>query len=278
MIKKMEQFLLSKIQNPGTMKRFISFFLLLVFLFLSCEKDNFDSVYPTTIKIVPMEIISHQRASFSSRNIYMITSLNEFGFCGYSGDLLSAESPPAGDSLTEAEARETATNFIAVNSSATGVSVPKDMGFTQILPASGFNGTSGWYLRSSSQKVDTIEVLYTDILFHITNREVTFCIGNWFPDVYIPKEFNINKEKAKTYLLNKVVSHSNIAGQPYYVTITAADINNSTIGLKILPVTDSDKIELRVCWLFNIPGPVFYKIYIDVMTGEIEGQEPAIFS
>jgi len=253
-------------------------FLLFPILLISCEKDNFDSTYPTTFKVVPSEAISQLRTSFSSNNKYLTTTLNEFGFCGYFGDPLTVDSPPRRDLLTESEAIDLVKNFVSGNRSETGVENPGDLKFTQISSSSGYNGTIGWSLKSSYQKVDTIEVLYSEIIFHITNREVTFCIGNWFPDIYIPRNFNFNQNKAKTLLINKVVSHYTIAGQAYYVTISTSDLDNSTIGLKILPITTDDKIELRVGWLINIPGPVYYKIYIDVMTGEIIGQEPTIIS
>jgi hypothetical protein len=247
-------------------------------MFVSCEKNDFDSNYPTTFRVVPSETLSQMRTSFSSKNKYLTTSLNEFGFCDYFGDPLTAESPPLQDLLTESGAVEVVKSFVSKNRSETGVENPNDLIFSQISSNSGYDGTTGWVFRSSYQKIDTIEVMYSEILFHITNREVTFCIGNWFPDINIPKKFNISQNNAKTFLLNKVVSHSTIAGKEYYVTISAADIDKSTIGLKILPITADDKIELRVAWLFNIPGPVYYKIYVDVMTGEIIGQEPTIIS
>ena len=55
-------------------------FLPFTFLFFSCEKNNFDSTYPTTFKVVSSESISQMRASFSSNNKYLTTTLNEFGF------------------------------------------------------------------------------------------------------------------------------------------------------------------------------------------------------
>ena len=64
----------------------------------------------------------------------------------------------------------------------------------------------------------------------------------------------------------------------FLISCEKNNIDKSTIGLKILPITTNDKIELRVSWLFNIPGPVFYKIYVDVMTGEIIREEPTIYS
>lgn len=63
-----------------------------------------------------------------------------------------------------------------------------------------------------------------------------------------------------------------------FTQISSSSGYNGAIGWSILPVNNDDMIELRVGWLFNIPGPVYYKIYIDVMTGEIIGQEPTIIS
>ena len=218
------------------------------------------------------------RRSFAAKNIFMTTTLTEFGYCGYSGDPLIVEQPPVKNIITEAEAIRIVKNFVDENRAETGVENSEDLKFSQILSGPVYNGSKGWSLRSSYQRADTIEVLYSSIIFNLTNSEVTFCVGNWYPYIYVPENFNIEKNQARASLLNKVVSHTTMAGVPYYVTISAEDVEKSTTGLKILPVTTEGKIELRVAWLFNIPGPVFYKIYIDVMSGEIIGEVPTIYS
>jgi hypothetical protein len=116
------------------------------------------------------------------------------------------------------------------------------------------------------------------ILIHLTNGIVTSCYGNWFPEIFIPTEFNVNQTKAKADLNGKVVSHYTFGGTEYSVTISKTDIDKSTIGLKVIPIETDDKIELRVCWQIHIPGPVYYIIYVDVMTEAIIGQEPTIIS
>jgi hypothetical protein len=249
-----------------------------VLLFLSCEKSDIDSNYPTTFNKLSTEKLSQERTTFSSINKYLTTTLNDFGFCGYSGDPLIVESPPLQDLLTQSEAIEIVKNFALKNPSETGIKNPNDLTFYQISSNTGYDGANGWLLKSSFQKIDTVEVMYSEIIFHIKNREVTFCIGNWFPDIYVPKHFNINQDKAKTLLINKVVSHTSIGGEKNYVTISAGDLNESTVKLKILPITSDDRIELRIGWQINIPGPVYYIIYVDVMTGDIIGQEPTIIS
>jgi len=62
------------------MTRHLLKFLLFAFLFISCEKNNYDSTCPTSFKVVPSESISQMRTSFSSNIKYLTTTLNEFGF------------------------------------------------------------------------------------------------------------------------------------------------------------------------------------------------------
>jgi Zn-dependent metalloprotease len=104
------------------------------------------------------------------------------------------------------------------------------------------------------------------------------CYGNRYPHIYIPGKFTFSQQKAKERLVNRVVSHYTIAAQKYDVKISASDIDKSSTRLVVYPVTKEDRIELRVTWEINIPGPVFYKIYVDVMTGEIINEEPTIIS
>lgn len=260
------------------MTRHLFKFLSVALLIVSCEKHNVDPNYPTTLKVVPSATLSQMRESFSSKNRYLVTSVNEFGFCDYLDDLLPVGTPPVHNALTESEAIEIVKNFASNNAFETGVKNLNDLTFSKKSTDTRYGGAIGWHFKSSYQKVDTIEVLYSLILFHITNGEMTSVVGNWFPDIYIPKQFNIDQEKAKASLVGKVVSHSNFAGQAYYVTISKTDIDKSTPGLKIVPIKTDEKIELRVGWLINIPGPVYYKIYVDVMTGDIIGQEPTIIS
>ena len=155
---------------------------------------------------------------------------------------------------------------------------PADLAFVDISTSTGFGGSVGWHFKTANQKVDTIEVLNSMIFIHLTNGVVSSCYGNWFPEIFIPSKFNFNQTKAKESLEGKNVSHYNFGGQEYTVQISKTELDQSKIRLKILPVENVDRIELRVCWQVNIPGPVYYIIYVDVMTGAIIGKEPTIIS
>jgi hypothetical protein len=109
-------------------------------------------------------------------------------------------------------------------------------------------------------------------------NKLAYCVGNWYPKVYITAKFIVNADQAKLSLLNKIVGHTTIAGVPYSATISTASLGASTTRLVVLPVITDTKIELRVTWQINIPAPVYYLMYVDVMTGELIGQEDTIIS
>jgi hypothetical protein len=263
------------------MLRTLSIIFLILILAVSCEKPldyNIPENYPTTFKKLSSKNLSTMRASYAQKNQYMTTSLNDFGFCDWFGDLLSVGIPPPQNIITQSEATDIVRNFVSNNSTETAVKDPNDLNFYKVRNYTGSDGAIRWHFISSNQKIDTVEVLNTKFLIYLTNNEVSLCVGNWFPDIFIPSEFNISQTKAKADLIGKVVTHHRFEGSPYTVTISEADLVGSITGLKVLPIENDNNIELRVCWQINIPGPVYFKIYVDVMTGKIVGQEPTIIS
>jgi Zn-dependent metalloprotease len=260
------------------MKKSLPTILILSTLILSCEKYDIPKNYPTTFNKLSSATISQMRSSYALRNHYVSTSINDFGFCDLIGDPLNVGTPPLQNAISKSEAIDIVKTFVSLNGDVTGVKNPQDLAFSQTSTTTGYGGAIGWHFRTANQKVDTIEVLYSEILIHLTNSAVTLCYGNWYPGIFIPYEFNVSQTKAVASLNGKVVSHYLFGGTEYHVTISQADLDNSTIGLKILPIEKEDKIELRVCWQINIPVPVYYIMYVDVMTGEIIGQEPTIIS
>lgn len=265
------------------MKNFILIFIFLACSLLSCQKDNFpypqDSNYPTVINQLNSSVLTQMKASYAQQNKYMESSINGFGFCDMEEINNSVESPPVLSLLTQSEAIAIANDFVSVNSAATGVKNPADLKFSSINTDSGYgDGATYWYFRTTNQHIDTIEVMYSQILFNIKNHKLVYCVGNWYPNVYIPANFNVSADMAKSSLLNKIVGHTTIAGVPYSATISSASLGASTTHLVVLPLITDTKIELRVTWQINIPAPVYYIMYVDVMTGELIGQEETIIS
>lgn len=264
------------------MKQFL-IFLLFACTLVSCDKTDLlysdDPNYPTVIKKLSPSAVTDLKTAFAQKNKYFISSINEYGFCGL-GELNNThDSPPLLNPLTQAEAIEKAKNFVSQNPAITGVKNSADLKITMEYSDTGYwDKATYWYGRSVNQFIDTIEILNSQIGFQIKNRELRSCIGNWYPDVYIPNKFNVSRDKAKASLTGKIVWHYTIAGVPYSATITTSSLAASTTRLVIFPNTFNNQIELRVTWQINIPGPVFYIIFVDVMTGELISEQPTIIS
>ena len=265
------------------MMKNLSILFFIVSFLISCEKSDSpfknDPNYPTTFDKINSNLLSQIRTDYYQKNKYLITSLTQFGFCGSMEENRVADTPPLLNSLTQTEAIQLVRNFVAVNPGYTGVKNPDDLMFANISSTSLYqDGSISWSIRSTNQKIDSLEVLNSEIVFTIKRRELIICSGNWFPNIYVPAKANFSQDKAKSLLLNKVVSHLTFGSQKYDVTISSADLNKSTIRLVVIPINTGDRIELRLAWHFNIPGPVYYQMCIDIMTGEIIDQQPTIIS
>jgi hypothetical protein len=261
----------------NTMTKQLLRFLLVAILLVSCEREGLfvDPDYPSTYFELPTNVLSTMRTSLSSNYPYLKTSVNQFGFCYWPNDYIDTNPPSIPDLLTEVVANQLARNFISGQPAETGIKNLDDLVFAKTYSLS---GGIHWVVVTPNQKTNNIEVLSTEVVVRITNGALVSCEGNWFPVIYIPDKFNFNESGAKTTLIGKDVTHYNIAGEKYYVTITKPDINNVSGELKIVPIKTNNKIELRVTWMFNIPSPVYCKVYTDVMTGEIILQVPTIIS
>jgi len=264
-------------------KQFVTF-LFFACTLLSCDKNNLsysgDPNYPTVIQKLNSATHSELKTAYAKKYKYFISTINEYGFCSYYDDVFTpVDNPPLLNPLTQTEATELIKSFVSQNPTITGVKNSADLKLTLSYSDTGFwDNSTYWNVRSANQFIDTIEVLNTQIMFEIKNRELRSCVGNWYPTIYIPGKFNLDRDQAKSSLLNKVVWHSTIAGVPYSATITTASLAASTTRLVVVPYTINNQIELRVTWQINIPGPVYYLINVDVMTGEIISEQPTIIS
>jgi hypothetical protein len=202
------------------------------------------------------------------KNQYLHSSLNTFGFCDWNGDPLLRGTPPYKGDVSESEAITIIKEFVSKNSSETGISNLEYLDFSKPNKETGFAGSILWYFHSQNQKVDNIEILNSSILFVLTNKCLTTCLGNWYPDVYIPNIYNYDQAKAKSILIGQQITYGSWSGAGTSKTITENDLSECSFIHKIIPIDFSDKIELRVCWKINAPK-LFYIFYVDVMTGEI---------
>lgn len=236
-----------------------------------------DKNYPTTYKKLDANKLIQMRADFAKTNPFLSTSITDFGFCGSTENYITAPWPTRIPDLTKTEAVEATKFFISQNSTPLGVISIKDITFSRVDSFTIYEGSLKWYLSSNTQKIEDLEVDGTYLNFSMTNGKMTSCDGNWYPYIYIPSKININEEKAKSILLNKVVYLSDFLGNSFPNTITAKSLETAEFSKLIYPLITPDKIELHVVWVVSIPE-VFYVVYLDVMTGEMVGGYPTVES
>jgi hypothetical protein len=265
------------------MKRSIVLILLFSALLSGCEKSPYpqqkssnSGIYPTTYMKLDSTLIIQRRSDYLIKNQYLHSSLNTFGFCDWNGDLLLRGMPPYKGDVTESEAKAIIKEFISKNSFETGVSNLEYLDFAGSGKETGYAGSILWHIHSQNQKVDNIEIMNSSIMFGLTNKNLTVCLGNWYPDVYVPNNYNYDQPKAKSVMIGQDVTYGSIYGGEISKTITENDLEGCSFNLKIIPVDYSDKIELRVCWQIYAPD-LSYKFYVDVMTGEILRKESMFF-
>jgi|GEM_PF-335363 len=235
--------------------------------------DATDAKYPTTIHRLSENILLQIRNDFAARNPTIKSSINQFGFCAWGEEVISGD--VSSGAFTEEEAVEAVKEFVTRNPE-TGVIYLDNLRFKQISRGTG-NSADSWIITTESQKIDNIEVYKTEISINIQNRALFFCIGHYYPDVYIPLKFNFDIERAKSILLEKEVIHLGWAGEYSLGKVTAKHLQECTVNLIIIPLKTEEKIELHVAWEINLI-PLHYIYYVDVMTGEIIQEEPTIIA
>ena len=259
------------------------FAVLLFILFIhSCDQNNVtlnnELSYPTTYKKLDIATLKLMRTEFATANPYIVSSINDFGFCGFLDSILQAQWPARIPDLTRSEAISIAKSFLSKNSTLLGVRTSDVFTFFRSDSITIFEGSLKWYIAADYQNYEGLVVYDTYISIDITDGKVTSCSGNWYPYIYIPSKFNIDDEvKVKAAVLNKVVYLSEMDGTPAPQTITSKSLETAGFSKMIYPVITKNQIELHIVWVVNIPD-VHYVVYLDVMSGEIIGGYPTLES
>ena len=254
----------------------------------SCEKSvdfPIDPQYPTTLYRLGTNDYIHSLVSYFMRNPDVITALTWFGFCGYSGGYEKEYYfPPKNGYTSRAEAIALAKEFIARNPKQTGINDTSAVRFDYTDQDWGYDSTCFWFLRTPNQFVNSMEVLNSMVGFRISNGRLIECIGNWYPEIYVPGTFNISTDKA---LQNLVGRECGLWGWGGYEPnkVKQSDLKDAEISRVVYPVTDGSyeelesqtKTELRVAYKINLPT-AFYIFYIDVMDGRLISSGPTVIS
>ncbi len=251
--------------------------LIYVLIFISCEKNldfPIDKNYPTTILKLSDSEYSKLLSDFSTKNKYVYSSLDSFGFCTIANRVVPE--PPT-KTIDQEKVQEIINEFIAKNNKETGIAIGQTTIANEIKENSNYKGEQLFSSVIGNPIIEKIEILFSPIIFHLKNGEIVSCHGHHYKDVYIPSSFNVDSVKVKSLLESYELTHFDIAGRPQPFKIKTDDLKNTKTDLKIYPKKDYKKIELRLVWEVYIPS-VNFIVYVDVMTGEKLLATPTIIS
>ncbi|MFA5669106.1 MAG: hypothetical protein WC967_07670 [Balneolaceae bacterium] len=268
----------------------VGFLGIILLLVLSCDLSPIEEteLYPATIQALDStELLELNRIYQKKNNDYICSTLNEFGFTGFSRVLfVDGKSPcdtktipkielPYSDELLD-RAREA----IVFNSEFTNVRNSWQLVLKEVLPL--YDCTiceeplinsviTQWRFTFENQTKDNIEVYDTEISVYVDALGVNRIWGNWH-EIYAPDFIEVGYVTAKEKLIGKTLSYEDENGEVIQQEITATDLGENPYK-KYVPAVNNNTLQLHLCWVIEISlhstDEVKWKEFVDVKSGEI---------
>jgi len=251
--------------------------LQLIITFCGCKKNLTSEVdtgdlslgYPTILTPLSTAQIKHLQNEFDSLNNFKICSkIDKYGFTGDETYTRPFQMIP----FDKDSAIELAVTTLLKNSKYTKV---KDR---VAIISNGYEvrqlDTEGirWLIIFNPQHYYGYEIPFSRIYVLIYGNEAYAITGHWYSNIYIPSQFNIEKEKAKQKVVGEKITWNDFGGTPHEFIVTTESVSDTISGV-VFPVEKDNSIEMRVTWMipifFSDGGGIGWHIYIDVITGDI---------
>lgn len=241
-------------------------------LFLTaCDVFNIDGeqlIYPTGIEKLPMEELSERNSEYQAQNENICSTLNEYGFTGYSDVLFEGmETPCVNLTVPRIELNDPDTledlakETLVLNSEYTGVMDLDALELIEMEPLRGCivcegpgidSRTLQWKFVFNRQSIEGIEVHNSYITVVVDANGVNRIWGNWHQDFYLPQRANFLQDEILEVLDGQtIVWEEN--GSIIEHTIVSENLDVSERKM-IVPFEDDNKLEMRVGWVIEIPS------------------------
>lgn len=224
--------------------------------------------YPTTyhkIDSAELEVLNDEY--HSQNNGHICSTLNEYGLTGYSEILFEGGESPCTDRETvRIEMTNTDTlissakRSLLKNSKYTGVEDTSGLELKEMEALPGCTICEGpnenrvnieWKLVFKNQKIDSTEVLDTEITVFLDALGVNRIWGNWYPDIKDPEFIQYGHEEVQTGMEGWQVDMRPYTGSESIYTITEEDLEVSPQKI-FLSVEEGDALKIRACWAVPI--------------------------
>lgn len=254
---------------------------------LSVEESLAD--YPTIYSSIGFSDLEEMNEEYqSANNNHICSTLNRYGFTGYSELFFeNGVSPCLTREVVRVEMNNTDTlvttakKSLLKNSSYTGVQDTALLTAAEVLPLYGCTICDGpdvnnvpieWKVTFANQKVDSVEVLETEIVVFIDALGVNRIWGNWYPDFEVPGFVIYGYEEVQNNLVGWQIDMRPYTGEEIIYTVKEQDLT-ITPERRYLPIENEGKqqLEIRVCWAIpiNYENDNFegWTAYVDIQEG-----------
>lgn len=251
--------------------------------------DESLSDYPTVFSSIGLSDLEQMNDEYQAdNNGHICSTLNRYGFTGYSEVLFEdGVSPCLSRDIVRVEMDNTDTLVTAAkesllkNSSYTGVVDTSQLIPTELLPLYGCTICDGpdvnsvpieWKITFSDQKVDTVQVVGTEIVVFIDALGVNRIWGNWYADFKKPGFVIYGYEEVQQNMVGWQIDMRSYTGEEAIYTVREQDVTNRPKRV-YLPYENEDKgqLEIRICWAVPIQydGDDFdgWMAYVDIQEG-----------
>lgn len=250
---------------------------------VSLDEEGLE-IYPTKItKLDADSLLERNRQYHLSNNNQICSTLNEYGFTGFSRVLFTDNINPCLNreivrvEMNNPDTLITYTKKVLVeNVIYTNVEDSSELRVNEFIPLFGCTICEGpdinnvpieWKISFKKQEIDSLTVEETEITVFIDADGVNRIWGNWYRDFFNPERPNIPVDEAKKSLIGTEFEiEANGVKTSFIIT---EELLSESIQPVIKPTKREDKLELRKAWKFNIKHPqipeLSWFLYIDVM-------------
>ncbi len=225
--------------------------------------------YPITIPPIGLLELDDLNTVYQQKNQNKLCStLNEFGYTGFSRVLFPNDVNPCSSRIPEAVELsspdvhlEKAISAILFNKDFTNVSNANNLVLEEALPLYGCTICEGpetnsvpieWKFTFSPQVFNGMEVNGSEITVFVDVDGVNRIWGNWYETFYAPTLLDVGFVEAENSLIGLEIDLNEIANVDSVFTITSEDIGRAK-NFEIIPfLNEFSELELRKSWIVPI--------------------------
>lgn len=262
---------------------------------ISCDLlivEDENSGYPTLYsRYSKSELQEINQEYHVLNNGLLCSTLNEYGFTGYSEVLFEDDGNPCDRNNREVvrvEMNNTDTLLTAAkksllrNSVYTGVEDTSALILEEMHPIPGCTENCGgpnqnlvnieWMLVFEEQKVDSVKVPGTEISVVIDAKGVNRIWGNWYADFKIPPFVNYGYLEVMEGIVGWEIDMRNYNDEAFIYTVQEEDVTERPVLMHKTSETGNG-LEMRTCWAVPVKyqGKDFegWMAYIDIKEGHL---------